>query len=417
MPSVGIEAINVFGGSAYINVKTLAEYRQLNMKRFNNLLIKEKAIAIPTEDPVTYAVNAAKPIMDALSSADRDSIELVITCTESGIDFGKSLSTYVHHYLELNKNCRLFEIKQACYSGTAGLQMAANFILSKTSPDAKALVITSDVSRFILDEGHNPADMDWSFTEPSSGAGAVAMLISNKPNILKLDVGASGYYGYEVMDTCRPMPESESGNSDLSLMSYLDCCQNTFIEYQRRVENADYQHSFSLLSFHTPFGGIVKGAHRTMMRRLCKAKPEQIVEDYQRRVEGGIQYCQRVGNIMGGTLYLSLVSTIDHARIETPQRIGLFSYGSGCCSEFYSGIVTSLSHQSVQAMQISQHLSSRYQLNMDEYSYILQKSALVKFGVRSLNLPKSDYIYIMSGQPNRLYLQSIDDFHRTYEWS
>ena len=29
--------------------------------------------------------------------------------------------------LGLNRNCRLFEIKNACYSGAAGIQMAVNF--------------------------------------------------------------------------------------------------------------------------------------------------------------------------------------------------------------------------------------------------------------------------------------------------
>ena len=63
------------------------------------------------------------------------------------------MSTYVHHYLGLNRNCRLFELKQACYSGTAGFQMAVNFILSQTSPGAKALVIATDIARAVLPEG------------------------------------------------------------------------------------------------------------------------------------------------------------------------------------------------------------------------------------------------------------------------
>ena len=56
-------------------------------------------------------VNAAKPIIDRLTEAEKDRIELLITCSESGIDFGKSLSTYIHDYLGLNRNCRLFELK------------------------------------------------------------------------------------------------------------------------------------------------------------------------------------------------------------------------------------------------------------------------------------------------------------------
>ncbi|MCW0111338.1 3-hydroxy-3-methylglutaryl-ACP synthase, partial [Burkholderia pseudomallei] len=113
---VGIEAMNVYGGSAALDVSELARHRKLDMSRFANLLMREKAVALRFEDPITFGVNAAKPIVDALSDAERERIEMLITCTESGIDFGKSISTYLHHHLGLNRNCRLFEVKQACYS-------------------------------------------------------------------------------------------------------------------------------------------------------------------------------------------------------------------------------------------------------------------------------------------------------------
>ena len=142
MNPVGIEAMNVFVGTAYLNVNRLAEHRNLDMTRFENLLMKEKTVALPYEDPITFGVNAAKPLIDALSPEEKDRIEMVITSTESAFDFGKSMSTYFHNLLGLNRNCRLFELKNACYSGVAGLQMAVNFILSQASPGAKALVIS-----------------------------------------------------------------------------------------------------------------------------------------------------------------------------------------------------------------------------------------------------------------------------------
>ncbi len=148
MRQVGIEAMNIYGGAAKLDVRLLAEARRLDMTRFDNLLMKEKTVAMPYEDPISFAVNAAKPIIDGLNDKDRQCIELIITCTESGVDFGKSMSTYIHDYLGLSRHCRMFELKQACYSGTAGFQMALNFILSQTSPRAKALVIATDISRF-----------------------------------------------------------------------------------------------------------------------------------------------------------------------------------------------------------------------------------------------------------------------------
>lgn len=418
MVTVGIEAMNVFGGTAYLNVMELAKYRRLDTTRFENLLMHEKAVALPYEDPITFGVNAAKPIVDALSAEEKDRIELLITCSESGIDFSKSMSTYIHHYLELNRNCRLFELKNACYAGTAGFQMAVNFILSQTSPGAKALVVATDISRFIVAEGGEALTEDWSYAEPSSGAGAVAVLISENAKVFQVDAGANGYYGYEVMDTCRPMPDGEAGDSDRSLLSYLDCCENTFLEYQKRVAGVNYRETFQYLVFHTPFGGMVKGAHRSMMRKMVKATPTEIEQDFKQRITPGLIYCQRVGNIMGGTVLLSLASTIDNGQFPTPKRIGLFSYGSGCCSEFYSGVITTQAHDLQRRFTIAQQLNERYRLNMEQYTTLLMGSGAVKFGTRNVTLDQNllPEAFASSQGKGLLFLERIHEFHREYRF-
>ncbi|MDQ4039347.1 MAG: hydroxymethylglutaryl-CoA synthase family protein [Actinomycetota bacterium] len=417
MKTVGIEALNIFAGTCHLDVVKLAHHRGLDTARFENLLMKEKTVALPYEDPVTFGVNAAKPLIDELSAEERDRIELVITATESAFDFGKSMSTYFHDLLGLNRNCRLFEIKNACYSGVAALQTAANFVLSGTSPGAKALVIATDLTRFMVAEGGDALSEDWSFAEPSGGAGAVAMLVSDTPHVFQIDVGASGYYGHEVMDTCRPLPDSEAGNADTSLLSYLDCCENAFREYQRRVGDVDFAGTFGYLAFHTPFGGMVKGAHRNLMRKFVKARPAAIEEDFERRMHPGLTYCQRVGNIMGATTMLSLASTIDNADLASPQRIGVFSYGSGCCSEFFSGVSHRDGQDRLRARGIEKQLDARYELSMDEYELLLEANRAVKFGTRNTTLD-TDVV----GQARRslgrehLYLKRINEFHREYEW-
>ena len=418
MQRVGIEMLNIFGGSAYLDVDQLASHRGLDKTRFDNLLMKEKSVALPYEDPVSLGVNAAKPIIDALSDSEKDRIEMLITCTESSFDFGKSMSSYMHDYLGLNRNCRLFEVKSACYSGTTGLQIGINFVLSQVSPGAKALVIATDISRFLVAEGGGVLSEGWSFAEPSSGAGAAAMLVSDRPYIFQVDVGANGYYGFEVMDTCRPVADSEAGDSDLSLLSYLDCLQQSFSEYQKRVPDANYLESFSYLAFHTPFGGMIKGAHRTMMRKMLKAKADVIESDFEERVFPGLIYCQRVGNIMGATTALSLVSSIEHGEFDTPKRIGCFSYGSGCCSEFFSGVVTAESQEHMRRFGITDKLNQRYQLSMDEYDALIKESTTVRFGTRNVEL---DTGFLEGARESlntpRLFLKEIKEYHRLYEWS
>ncbi|CAM2063957.1 Hydroxymethylglutaryl-CoA synthase family protein [Sulfidibacter corallicola] len=417
MTLAGVEALNVFGGTAYCDVAELATHRELDPKRFENLLMAQKSVVLPYEDPVTFAVNAAKPIVDALSPAERDRIEMLVTCTESGIDFGKSLSTYVHHYLGLNRNCRLFEVKNACYAGTAGFQTAINFVAAQSSPGAKALVIATDISRFMAVDVAEAQEAEWAYAEPSSGSGAVAMLIGENPVIFTPDRGAHGYYGYEVMDTCRPTPDSEMGDADLSLLSYLDCCEQAFGEYAKRVPQTNFRDTFDYLAFHTPFGGMVKGAHRTMMRRVARAKRDEIDADFERRVAPGLTYCRRVGNIMGGTVYLALAGTIDAADYRVPVRVGVFSYGSGCCSEFFSGVVNPGSREALGRMAIGTGLDQRYRLSMAEYDQILANSGQVRFGTRDAVLdvqaivPRAVEVATAKGS---LVLTRITAYHREY---
>lgn len=414
--AVGIEALNIYGGAAFLDVRELCLYRGLDMPRFENLMMQEKAVALPYEDPVSFAVNAAKPLIDSLDEAERASIEMVICCTESGIDFGKSISTYVHHHLGLNGNCRLFEIKQACYSGTAGLQMAANFILSGTSPGAKALVVATDISRFALADA--AAIQEWAYSEPSSGAGAVAMLVSDSPWLFRLDVGAYGNHGFEVMDTCRPGPDTEAGDADLSLMAYLDCCEKAYRDYARRVEGADFRESFAFLSFHTPFGGMVKGAHRHLMRKLYKAPPAEIEADFQRRLSPSLVYGQRLGNTAGGSVFVGLAGLLDRADLQAPCRVGLFSYGSGCCSEFLSGVVTPDGQNRHRALGLADALDKRYRLSMEEYELLLKGDQVVRFGTRDAKLDHQALPGAwrsLQGQ-KRLVLEDVSAYHRNYSW-
>jgi len=409
--AVGIEAMNTYVGRTFIDVQELFVERKLNSERFANLMMLEKSVNLPCEDPVSNAVNAAKPIIDKLTEKERNSIEMVITSSESGLDFGKSLSTYIHHYLGLSKNCRLFEVKQACYAGTAALQMAINYVGNNVSPGAKVLVISADVAR---------AAAKLTYAEPSQGVASVAMLISDKPDIFACDLGANGIYGYEVMDTCRPLPEIETGDADLSLLVYMECLENAFMDYCRRKPGTDYQTSFDFLAFHTPYAGLVKAAHRKMLRVLKKMAPPEIELDFQKRVEPSLSYCKHVGNIYSGTLYLALAGVIANAEYDTNKHIGLFSYGSGCSSEFYSGIITPQSKQKLAEMKIKESLDTRHKLSIAAYDKILDQNATWVFGVKDKVVDLTPFQDIYNEQflnKKLLRLKAVNNYHREYEWS
>jgi polyketide biosynthesis 3-hydroxy-3-methylglutaryl-CoA synthase-like enzyme PksG len=436
----GIEAINFYAGKAWLDVRTLFEHRGLNLARYDNLMMRRKSVALPCEDPVTHAVNAAKPLVSALSADEKSRIEMVIVASESGLDFGKSLSTYVHHYLELPKTCRLFEVKQACYGATAALQMAVSFVASQASPNAKVLVIATDTALHtaIGEDGggmpapHEDKDKDnaenaqaHSFAEPASGTGAVALLVSEQPAMFEIDLGASGCHSYEVMDTCRPVVGWETGDADLSLVSYLDCLDGSFAAYCEKVEGADLRAgaTFDYLAFHTPFPGLVKGAHRKAIRERVKGvSTSEIEADFERRVAPSLRYCADVGNLYSGALYLALCGVLAQAPAGCRSRVGMFSYGSGCSSEFFSGVVGADAAAQIRKRNLdgALHDDARSSLDFAAYERIGSLNRACGFGVRDHIVDVAPFADLYAKRfrgSELLVLQEIQAFHRRYAWS
>lgn len=397
-------------GRTSLDVPTLFAARRLDDVRMQNLMMQQKSVNLPIEDAVTNAVNAAAPIVNALTPEQRDTIELVITGTESAVDFGKPISTYVADYLQLSRRCRSFETKHACYGGTAALQMAAAFV--RSSPrEVRALVIATDAASAAA------RDTYW---EPSQGAGAVAMLVGPEGRILSLDNGANGYCSYEVMDTLRPRPDVEAGDSDLSLMSYMSCLEQCVAHYSEVVEGADLRTMFSYFVLHTPFAGMVKSSHRRLMRKVLRMNSDEIEEDFARRVEPSIRFCQQVGNVYSAALYLALCSLLIHADLAQPQRIGLFSYGSGCCSELYSGVTGPESVALLAQHDIVGAIAGRHPLDMSDYEVISDLSLQRMAGVEELDPDLKPYEHILRSQfdgQQLLVLDGIKNYHRTYRWT
>ncbi|MFD0555611.1 hydroxymethylglutaryl-CoA synthase [Stackebrandtia endophytica] len=403
--TVGIEAINAYIGRTSVDVADLFRVRGLDTERLSNLMMDRKSVNLPCEDPVSNAVNAAKPLIDAMTDRSRERIELVVVGTESGLDFGKPISTYIHHHLGLGRRCRSFEVKHACYGGTAALQTAAAVIAAR--PGTKALVIATDAAS-VAARG--------TYWEPSQGAGAVAMIVGDEPVVLRLDSGANGYYSHEVMDTLRPRPDLEDGDSDLSLISYLEALEHSFRMYTERVAGVDLLTSFQHLVLHTPFAGMVKGAHRQLLRRHSTLDAASIPVDFDTRVADTLTYCRQVGNIYSAALYLALCSLLDQLSDKGRQRrIGLFSYGSGCASEFYSGVVDGNG-----APGLATAIAQRHRLSLDEYELISDMSVDRMCGVRDRRFETSSYQDIYDSHfdgHGLLVLDSIDRFHRRYRWS
>lgn len=409
--TVGIDAMNAYCGVARISARTLFDARGLDPSRFDGLIARQRSVQLPWEDPVTNAVNAARPLIDAMGD-DLNRIELLITSTESGIDYSKSVASYVQAQLGLTRRCRVLEVKQACYGATGAAQLAAGYLRSSGNPESRALVIATDV---------NPMDERAQYAEPTTGHGAVALLIGANPNLLSLESGASGLCSFDVMDTARPRPDFDLYNTELSLLSYLECLTESYRAYIESRPETDLVKSFDYLAMHTPFGGMVKAAHRKLMRENGMGQPSLVQEDFDRRVAPSLTYVRDVGNLCSGSLYLALAGILDSLPADSGQgaRVGMYSYGSGCASEFYCGIVgpRALPHSGL--VGIADRLERRRELTFAEYEHLIPSA-------RDCIVPRESYRPDLSWcdeilKPYKdngpfLVLKDIVGHRRQYQW-
>ena len=316
--TIGIDKIG-FATSPYVlRLKDLAAARDTDPEKLSKgLLLKEQSVAPITEDIVTLAATAAD---DILTDEDKEAIDMVILATESGIDQSKAAAVFVHGLLDIQPFARSFEMKEACYAATAALDYAKLHV--EKFPQSKVLVIASDIAKYGIG---TPG-------EPTQGAGAVAMLISQNPRILSFN-DDNVAQTRDVMDFWRPnYATTPFVNGIYSTQQYLDSLKTTWAEYQKRTGLT--LTDFASVCFHLPYPKLaLKGLKKILDKSVSEEKKDQL----QYNFDQSILYSQRVGNIYTGSLFLGLLSLLENdPQLKAGDRIALFSYGSGAVSEIFS---------------------------------------------------------------------------------
>jgi hydroxymethylglutaryl-CoA synthase len=406
--AVGIEKIGVWPGTLALRMSDLCAARGHDLADIRDqMMIDERSLCPLWEDPVTMAVNAAE---DMLSEADREAVELLIVASESGVDQEKPLSTWVQRYLRLTPHCRNLEVKHACYGGTAGLQLAAHWIASGLSHGKKALVIGTDMSRMHLGQ-------PWEYV---MGASAAAVLVSGEPRLVELEPGRSGYWTSEVSDLTRPTSRVETGNSETSLVSYLEALENAYAHYITRVpEAADYEGYFRRHVYHAPFGGMTWRAHKTLLRRVRAASKADALASFAERTLPSLRHVRRLGGTYSASTFVGLLGLLETSDdLRAGERVSVFSYGSGSCAEFYGVRVAEGAPEAARRAGTGERLDARRTLTVAEYEDLeRRRTALVDEGDYEVPLHEADgwFDRAYAGR-RRLVFLGMRDFYRQYGW-
>lgn len=354
--NIGIDKIGFATANYVLKLADLAEARDIVPDKLSKgLLLKELSIAPITEDIVTMGASAAESI---LTAKDKNEIDMVIVASESGIDQSKASAVFVHGLLGVQPFARSLEMKEACYSATAALDYARLHV--EKHPNSKVLVIASDIAKYGVD---TPG-------EPTQGAGAVAMLITNNPRILIFNEDNVAQTR-DIMDFWRPnYSTTPFVNGMYSTQQYLDSLKTTWVEYQKR--NQVSLKDFAAICFHLPYPKLaLKGLKKIMDKSLSLEQQEQLQANFHQ----SILYSQKVGNIYTGSLFLGLLSLLENSStLKTGDRIALFSYGSGAVSEIFSGQLVAGFKQRLQTNRIEM-LNNRTPLSIPDYEKIFFEEA------------------------------------------
>jgi 3-hydroxy-3-methylglutaryl CoA synthase len=405
---VGIDDLNVYGSTLAIDHALIGAARGHSEKDLRLVDFNRRSVTPPYEDAVTLAVSAARPLVDA---AGRDAFELLIVATESGVDFGKPLSAYVHRHLRLGARCRNVELKHACYGGTAAIQLAVAWARAADAPGKKALVVMTDLARrHVGDPG-----------ELTAGSGAVAVTIGADPAVLEIEP-RGGYASREVYDVARPTATIEHADPVLSLAAYLDLIEEAWAGYRCAVGTTDpLDERFEYVLYHTPLVSLAREAHRLLLEADgVERSPAELHGSFERMVEPALRHARELSNIYSGSVYALLAGLLDgDAPLEPRTRIGICSYDSGSCAEIYGGVVMESARERIRRHGIASHLADRAPLDVSQYGRLVAETDAIL--VASDYEPRRDFVpghFERSyARHERLVLERIENHRRHYAWS
>ncbi|MGM0124533.1 hydroxymethylglutaryl-CoA synthase [Enterococcus sp. AZ194] len=353
--NIGIDKLSFYVPNLYVDMTDLAHARETDPDKFHIGIGQDKMAVSPvTQDIVTLGANAAAKI---LSDTDKKEIDMVIVGTESSTDYSKASAVSIHRLLGIQPFARSFEVKEACYGATAALQMAKDYI--SEHPTRKVLVIASDLSRYGLHSGG----------EPTQGAGAIAILVTSDPRILTLE-NDSVFLTEDIYDFWRPSySDFPIVDGPLSNETYIQSFGKVWTRHKEVTGLAlpDYD----ALCFHIPYTKMGKKALLSVLPETDETTQERLMKRY----EESITYSRNVGNLYTGSLFLGLISLLEVSQeLEVGSTIGLFSYGSGAVSEFFSARLVKGFKEQLLANEHQALLNNRKKLAIPEYEEVFSQT-------------------------------------------
>lgn len=424
--AAGIDDISIYIPRLFVDSADFAVARGLDPEKLKQGLgISQMAMVDTNQDPACLAANACLKLMQKNNLSPSDVGRLYVA-TESALDESKALNSYVIGMLEQVygtdsfEHCGGIECKFACVSGSYALYDNANWIRAGEAEGKSAIVVVSDIAKY---------DMG-SAGESTQGAGAIAMLLNDKPRLLQFDTKVTATSIKNEYDFYRPFgKETPIVHGQYSNLLYLIQVKKAFESYKKKALDAGIiklkddetiLDHIDYLCMHLPYSNMGKKALAYLLRREWRHLPrwkriieqtgmvepmpkdprgtiESILADeeymandhqftklftktkeyqafYEDKLASSLIASSMIGNLYTASLYLGFRSCLEfefQKGIDLEgKRFGFGSYGSGSSAMVFSGVVQPTYKELVQNMNIEAEIGNRKKLSLEEYEEI-----------------------------------------------
>ncbi|UKB80844.1 hydroxymethylglutaryl-CoA synthase family protein [Chryseobacterium sp. MEBOG07] len=406
--SFGIEAAGYYVPGLYLEIKDLAEKRGIEPAKLEKGLgLHKMGLSDVHEDAATFAAEALLKLIKDYDINPKE-IARVYLGTESAVDAAKPTASYAVQMVEkvleeefgarCFKNCDVLDMTFACVGGVDALHNALDFV--RVNPDKKAVVIASDYAKYELA----------SSGEYTQGGGAVALLVSSKPDLLEIE-NNWGVASESVFDFFKPRrlynkedlngaPETYPEKIEIftdepvfdgqySNQCYQDRIKEAYSHYKEITGQEKPYENWEYIIFHLPYAfhgkrvfteiySLENGlSYETADEQKAVAKSENYLKLINDKIEKTHRASSEIGNMYTASIFMAFLSALQTAFNENEElsgkEIGFVGYGSGSKSKVFAGKVSDNWRKVAEKWDLFENLNQRTAVDFETYEKLHRK--------------------------------------------
>ncbi|MGV1019123.1 hydroxymethylglutaryl-CoA synthase family protein [Empedobacter falsenii] len=405
----GIEAASIYVPHIYLPIKDLAIQRNIDPDKLEiGLGLKKMSVLDVHEDTATIAANA---LLKLITDFDINPTEIgrIYLGTESALDGAKPTATYAVQLVESVlakqfgerpfRHTDVVDMTFACVGGVDAMHNSIDYV--RVNPAKKAIVIAADYAKYGLE----------STGEYTQGAGAVAMLISNQPDLIAFD-NNWGIGMESVFDFFKP----HQSTSDTAVLNALgttkseieifsdepvfegqysnECYKNRVREAyfnfkeKSKVEGKLYE-NWRYIAFHLPYAfqgkrmfsdvfALENGQNNSNDNLKIVSKSDEYKALIKEKVEPTQRASSEIGNMYTASVFTAFLSALqvsaDSNEELNGKTVGFIAYGSGSKSKVFQGQIGEGWKNVMNKMDLFTYLNKREAISFEQYQDLHNKN-------------------------------------------